>query len=108
MPMRMGLWVAAGWIVTVAALGASAQQQPSPVPGTFRSTVTLVPVDVRVLDRDGRAITDLTQNDFTLFENVSRSRSGSSHGIPSTVRQPRHLRNKAPHSRVPRRSIARS
>lgn len=69
MPMRRRLCMATGWIVTVAALAASAQQQPSPVPGTFRSTVTLVPVDVRVLDRDGHAITDLTQEDFTLLEN---------------------------------------
>ncbi len=44
------------------------QQQPSRVPGTFRSAVTLVPLDVRVLDRQGRPVTDLKQDDFTVFE----------------------------------------
>jgi hypothetical protein len=29
------------------------------VPGAFRSRITLVPVDVRVLDRNGKPITDL-------------------------------------------------
>ena len=46
----------------------SAQQQQSPVPGTFRSTIALVPVDVRVFDRDGKPVTDLQQADFTIFE----------------------------------------
>lgn len=38
------------------------------VPGTIRSGIAVVPVDVRVLDRDGRPIVDLTQADFTLLE----------------------------------------
>lgn len=41
------------------------QQQ---VPGAIRSRVTLVPLDVRVLDRNGRPVTDLTQDDFTVLE----------------------------------------
>jgi VWFA-related protein len=49
------------------AVAATMAQQPQ-VPGTFRSTATLVPVDVRVIDRDGRPITDLEQKDFTIFE----------------------------------------
>ena len=40
-----------------------AQQRP-----TFRSGVSLVPVDVRVLDRMGRPITDLTEQEFTVLE----------------------------------------
>jgi VWFA-related protein len=47
------------------------------VPGTIRSGITVVPVDVRVLDRDGRPITDLTQADFTIFED----------GMPQVIRQ---------------------
>jgi VWFA-related protein len=37
-------------------------------PGQVRSGVTVVPIDVRVVDRDGRPITDLTRSDFTVFE----------------------------------------
>jgi VWFA-related protein len=46
----------------------SAQQPPQP---TFRTGVTIVPVDVRVLDRDGRPVTDLRQADFTVLEDGS-------------------------------------
>ena len=35
----------------------------------FRSRITLVPLDVRVLDRDGRPVTDLGRDDFTILEN---------------------------------------
>jgi VWFA-related protein len=42
-------------------------QSPRPVPA-FRSRVTLVPLDVRVIDRDGKPVTDLTKSDFTIFE----------------------------------------
>jgi VWFA-related protein len=38
------------------------------VPGAFRSRVVLVPIDVRVLDRDGNPVTDLTRDDFTILE----------------------------------------
>ena len=51
---------------------AAQQQQPSPVPGTFRSTIALVPVDIRVLDRDGKPVTNLTQADFTIVEDGVR------------------------------------
>jgi VWFA-related protein len=43
----------------------SAQQPPQP---TFRTGVIIVPVDVRVLDRDGKPVTDLKQADFTVLE----------------------------------------
>jgi len=42
-----------------------AQQAPQP---TFRTGVIIVPVDVRVLDRDGKPLTDLKQSDFTVLE----------------------------------------
>jgi len=42
------------------------------VPGAFRSAITLVPIDVRVLDRDGRPVTGLKQDDFTILEDGVR------------------------------------
>ncbi|MEX1128200.1 MAG: VWA domain-containing protein, partial [Vicinamibacterales bacterium] len=45
----------------------TAQQQTQPPP-TFRSGTTVVPVDVRVVDRSGKPITDLTPSDFTVLE----------------------------------------
>ena len=46
----------------------SAQQPPQP---TFRTGVTIVPVDVRVLDRNGKPVTDLKQSDFVVLEDGS-------------------------------------
>jgi hypothetical protein len=34
----------------------------------FRSEVTLVPLNVRVLDRHGNPVADLTKDDFSIFE----------------------------------------
>src|SRR3954464_465380 len=47
------------------AAGASAQEQQPPRT-TFKSTVDLVPVDVNVLDKSGRPVSDLTSADFSL------------------------------------------
>jgi len=57
-------------VALVAALGAHglgqvSQQTPQ---AAFRSRITMVPLDVRVLDRDGRPVTDLRQEDFTITE----------------------------------------
>ena len=52
-----------------AALGAAillSGQDPQPPQPTFRSAVDLVPVDVSVLDKNGRPVPDLTAADFTL------------------------------------------
>jgi VWFA-related protein len=46
-----------------------------PQPPVFRGRVALVPVDVRVLDRQGRPVADLTQADFTILED----------GVPQTI-----------------------
>ena len=52
----------------------SAQQQPQQVPGAIRSQITMVPVDIRVLDRNGRPVTDLTPADFIVTENGVRQK----------------------------------
>jgi VWFA-related protein len=77
-PMRhlAGLVIAAlvaGW----AAAQPLAQRGQPPVPGTFRSHVTMVPLDVRVLDERGQPITDLRAEDFTVLED----------GAPQVIRQ---------------------
>jgi VWFA-related protein len=50
------------------AAGVAAPQAPQQ-PNTFTSRVTLVPVDVRVLDSRGQPITNLSRDDFTVLEN---------------------------------------
>jgi VWFA-related protein len=57
--LTVGLLVA--WSATPAA------QRPQS-PGAIRTAVTLVPVDVRVLDRDGRPVTNLEAGDFAILE----------------------------------------
>jgi hypothetical protein len=54
--------------------GRGAQRQ---APGTFRSSVTMVPLDVRVVDERGQPITDLGVDDFTVLED----------GVPQVIRQ---------------------
>jgi VWFA-related protein len=56
-------------ITTAPAVAAGAgQNPPQQPPPVFRSAVTLVPVDVRVIDKDGKPVTDLKTEDFTLVE----------------------------------------
>lgn len=49
-----------------AALGHVSAQQPQQPAATFRSGVTLVTVDVVVLDRNGKPVTGLTPDDFQI------------------------------------------
>ena len=67
----------AALVATLAALSvtlhpgvaARGQQQPQKPLPTFRSAVTLVPIDVRVLDnKTGKAVTDMRQEEFTVIE----------------------------------------
>ena len=46
--------------------------QASPQRPRFRAGVDLVPIDVSVIDRKGRPVTDLTQADFEIFEDGVR------------------------------------
>lgn len=54
-------------VASLLGVSAFAQQQPTQ-PQPFRTRVTVVPVDVRVVDRDGKPITGLTASDFTIVE----------------------------------------
>ena len=53
-------------LVTLVALAGS--QQPAPAPQTFRSGTQIVEVDVRVVGKDGRFVTDLGPADFEIAE----------------------------------------
>jgi len=53
-------------VFTACLLLAAQQQEQQPPRTTFRSAVDLVPVDVNVVDKTGRPVSDLTVNDFTL------------------------------------------
>lgn len=55
-------------VVGLAASTAVTEPQQPRVPGAFRSRITLVPVDVRVLDSKGRPVTDLRRDEFRIFE----------------------------------------
>lgn len=63
------LALVASWVATSVGQQPQGQQPPRP---TFRSAVTLVPVDVRVTDKDGKPLTDLQADEFALFENGVR------------------------------------
>src|SRR5688572_14300434 len=54
-----------GIVVITARAGAQAPQEHPP---TFRASVQYIEVDVRVTDREGRALRDLTKDDFILLE----------------------------------------
>jgi len=58
-------------------------QQPQQ-PQTFRSAVDLVPVDVNVIDRNGRPIGDLTVQDFSLKVDGKTRRIASAQFIAVT------------------------
>ncbi len=63
---------ALGILAVVTSIDARRPQQPTQGQPTFRSETMLVPVDVRVLDRAGKPVTDLKQEDFTVLENGVR------------------------------------
>jgi len=60
--------VAAAGAIVAGAQQAAQQPAQQPPPPTFRTGVIMVPVDVRVLDREGKPVTDLKQEDFTILE----------------------------------------
>jgi VWFA-related protein len=60
--------VVAGVFVCSALQAAPPCAQQEPQQPTFRTGVITVPVDVRVLDRNGRPVTDLKREDFIVLE----------------------------------------
>ncbi|MCX6538752.1 MAG: VWA domain-containing protein [Acidobacteria bacterium] len=66
--VAVGVAMASFW--WLAPMVAQVQQPRAPVP--FRAGVTLVPVDIRVVDADGNPVTNLKAADFTIFENGVR------------------------------------
>jgi VWFA-related protein len=61
-------------VVSACLLGApSAEEQAAPAQGpVFLTRVTVVPLDVRVVDRHGNPVNDLTKDDFLVFEDGVR------------------------------------
>ena len=58
-----------GLFIVVTACAAVVLGAQTQTPQVFRTSTTVIPVDVRVLDRNGKAVTDLTAADFTVLEN---------------------------------------
>jgi VWFA-related protein len=59
--------------LTAAGLGSLAAQEPVPAPAAvFRSGIDLVRVTTTVTDRDGRFVTGLRKEDFTIYEDGVR------------------------------------
>ena len=58
-----------GWHVGLALIGLISVPQAQQQPPTFRSRSTLVPLDVRVVDKKGKPVDDLKAEDFTVLEN---------------------------------------
>jgi len=92
----------------LAAVGQGGQVPQTP---TFRSRVTLVPIDVRVLDRNGRPVTDLTKDDFTVaedgvpqqishFERQALVAGQADAGVPLVLRKTRALELRPQERRV--------
>ena len=69
--VRTRVAVLVSFLFSAAALTAQQAAQPP----AFKSRVTVVPVDVRVIDRTGKPITGLTAEDFTITED----------GVPQSI-----------------------
>jgi len=88
--------------LAIARVGASPQQPAAQQqPPAFRSTIVVVPIDVRVIDnRTGKAVGDLKAEDFTLLED----------GLPQPIRLfEKHTyapETPAPNARIPVRESA--
>ena len=70
------LMVLAGAVPAAQGRGQAPPTQPPvqlpQLPPVFRSSVNLVPIDVRVIDRDGKPVTDLKESEFVVLENSVR------------------------------------
>jgi VWFA-related protein len=68
----MRLWHVFLVVAAMAVPRLVATQDPPEAPQVFRGGTTLIPLDVRVVDRTGKAVTDLTKDDFVVTENGVR------------------------------------
>lgn len=75
MPQRLRRTTLSGIAALLLLLPAAIRGQQAPPP-LIRSQITVVPIDVRVVDRDGRPVTGLTAADFTVLED----------GVPQVIR----------------------
>src|SRR5688572_5302478 len=77
-PVRRTTLAGVAAVLLLLPLNTRAQQAPAPqrTPPLIRSQITAVPVDVRVLDRDGKPVSGLTAADFTVLED----------GVPQVIR----------------------
>ena len=66
--VRLCAAIVVGLLASAVAQQPPAQQSPPQQPPAFKSRVSVVPVDVRVVDRNGKPITGLTAADFTVTE----------------------------------------
>ena len=74
--MRIRIFQSAiGWLLLLSGAVVLGQQPPQ-APASIRVRVAMVPVDVRIVDRQGNPVTDLKQEDFTLLED----------GVPQDIR----------------------
>src|SRR4051812_40561320 len=81
-------------LVAFAAQDPALTSQPAQAPQTFKSSVDLVPVDVNVVDRNGRPMSDLTAQDFSLKVDGKARRVASAQfiavarGVERTPKEP--------------------
>jgi VWFA-related protein len=75
--IRRAVVCSIGLVAVIGSPAASPRQDSrrDPQAPTYRSGVTAVPVDVRVIDKAGRPIADLRREDFTVLED----------GVPQTI-----------------------
>lgn len=66
--MSRVLWAFAAAAAAAISVSAQQAQQPAPQIPVFRSGTDVVPLTVRVVDRKGVPVTDLTQKDFRIYE----------------------------------------
>ena len=82
MPLRAAVLALA--LLSLTTVAARTAQEPQAAQPTFRSTVDLVPVDVNVIDKDGRPVSDLAAGDFTLSVDGKPRRIASAQFISVT------------------------
>ncbi|HYN06646.1 MAG TPA: VWA domain-containing protein [Vicinamibacterales bacterium] len=76
MTTRIIGWMLGIGLAVIARPAVVAQSGTPQIQPTFRAVTSLVPIDVRVLDRSGKPITDLKAADFTILEDGAPQKLG--------------------------------